>query len=130
MILDTTFLIDLMKGKVEAIEKLKQLEQRGETLYITAPTVYELYIGIHLASIPAKEQKRVEDTIREQPTLPLDDKAAQIAGTIQGKLMKRGEPIDPIDALIAGIAIANRETIATRNTKHYSKIENLKVETY
>jgi len=42
MILDTTFLIDLMKSKAEAVQKLKQLEQRGKTLYITAPTIYEL----------------------------------------------------------------------------------------
>lgn len=38
--------------------------------------------------------------------------------------------IDPEDAMIAGIALLSNETILTKNVEHFSRIRNLKIETY
>ncbi|MBS3136929.1 hypothetical protein J4232_00725 [Candidatus Woesearchaeota archaeon] len=43
---------------------------------------------------------------------------------------KRGIPINPQDSMIAGIAIRNNESVLTRNTKHFERIDNLTIETY
>ena len=130
MILDTSFLIDLMRGYPKALNKLKELEKRGETLYVAAPTIYELYLGIELSQMPDKELRRIEEVLKEQPVLPLDEKAAQLAGTIQGRLMRKGQVIDPLDALISGVALAHEEGVVTRNAEHFSRVEKLKVESY
>lgn len=38
--------------------------------------------------------------------------------------------IDPEDAMIAGIALINNETVLTKNVEHFSRIRDLKIETY
>ncbi|KAF5434089.1 putative nucleic acid-binding protein, contains PIN domain [Candidatus Methanophagaceae archaeon] len=38
--------------------------------------------------------------------------------------------IDPEDAMIAGIALINDESVLTRNVEHFSRIRDLKIETY
>jgi tRNA(fMet)-specific endonuclease VapC len=40
----------------------------------------------------------------------------------------RGTPIDDIDILIAGIAIANNLILVTNNRKDFEKIEGLEIE--
>ena len=130
MILDTSFVIDLLRGKPKAVDKLKELEEKGEPLYVTAPTIYELYLGIQLSKTPRRERARIEEALEGQPVLPLDAKAAQLAGKLQGELMSRGQPIDPVDALVAGVAVANQEAMVTRNVKHFERMEGLSVEGY
>ncbi len=46
MILDTTFLIDLMKEDPSAVRKLEEIERDRITQNIASPTLYELYVGI------------------------------------------------------------------------------------
>ncbi len=38
--------------------------------------------------------------------------------------------IDPEDAMIAGIALINNESVLTKNVEHFSRIRDLKIETY
>ncbi len=54
MILDTTFLIDLMKEDPSAVRKLKEIERDKFTQNIASPTLYELYVGITLSTKPEK----------------------------------------------------------------------------
>lgn len=119
-----------MRGKREAIDKLKELEGRGEPLYVPSPTLYELYVGIALSEMPETSKLTLRRRLRNLPTLPLNAKAARLAGLVQGSLMRRGIPVDPIDALIAGIALAHGEAVLTRNSDHFERIPKLKVETY
>lgn len=56
--------------------------------------------------------------------------SAVVAGGIDGNLIKKGLKIDPEDSMIAGIAMSRGETILTRNTEHFGKIEGLNIETY
>lgn len=47
---------------------------------------------------------------------------------IYADLRKKGTPLDDIDLLIAGVAIANNLVLITHNQKHFSKIEGLELE--
>ena len=38
--------------------------------------------------------------------------------------------IQPIDCMIAGIALIRKEKVLTRNVKDFSKIKDLEIETY
>lgn len=130
MLLDTTFLIDLMRGEASAIERLKVLEYEGIAQNVASPTLYELYVGIALSKKPEVEKRRVLEILTSAAILNLDAKSAEMAGRIQGELMAKGEMLDPEDAMIAGIALTNGESILTRNVEHLSRIMDLKVETY
>lgn len=42
--------------------------------------------------------------------------------------LKKGTPIDPLDVLIGGTALANNGVLVTRNTAEFKRINKLKVE--
>jgi len=63
-------------------------------------------------------------------TYPVDGPAADEAGRIYGSLRARGNPIGVADALIAAIALLQREPLITRNRKEFGQVEGLQVETY
>lgn len=130
MILDTTFVIDLLRGREAAVEKLRSLTAAGVPLTIGTPTIFELFSGVEQQQKPAQERNQIHSVIHQQVVWPLDEASAEYAGRIDGHLIATGEQIDVPDAMIAGIALQHHEPILTRNAKHFSRIEGVKVETY
>lgn len=61
-------------------------------------------------------------------SLPFDDAAADIYGTIRADLEKRGLPIGPNDTMIAAIALQHGLTVATHNTNEFSRVPGLQIE--
>ena len=130
MILDTDFIINLLRNDIGAKNKLQQLIADSRPLIIAAPTLFELYGGIERSSKPEQEKKKVITVLQTMTIFSLDEQSSIKAGEIDGSLLNKGITIDPVDSMIAGIALRNGETILTRNLKHFSKIPTLKVETY
>ena len=130
MIADTTFIIDLMRNNPDAISKAQEIEKNNIPLIITAPTLFELSVGISLSTKSQQEKKQIHEILDTLPFQPLDYKSSQEAGYIYGDKQKKGNKIDPQDAMIAGIARSSGEKILTRNTKHFQDIEGVTIETY
>ena len=130
MILDTCFIIDVMDGDTTAIKKLREMENKSLPQIITSPTIFEIYSGLE-ASIKKDEEKgKIKGTLSKMTLLSFDTNAAEISGHIDGKLVKSGQTIGPVDSMIAGIAISRNEKLLTRNIKHFSRIAELKTESY
>jgi len=130
MILDTSFLIDFLEGLPEAITKMQEMQNNPETIFISAPTIFELWTRVSQSNQPDKEKEKVKKIIDSQHILELTKSCAEEAGLINGTLWKEGKPIDPEDCMIAGIAKYYDETILTRNVKHFNRIKSLKIESY
>ncbi len=130
MILDTTFLIDFMEGLPEAMQKIETLQSENETIYVTAPSVFELWTGLAQCQRPVSEEQKIRRVVDSQLFLDLDKSSAEEAGLMNGNLSKAGMPIDPEDCMIAGIAKHYDETILTRNIKHFRRIVGVKIEEY
>lgn len=130
--LDTTFIIDLIKGKDEITTLENQLYEKNEQLATTAPTVIEIIRGIHLKNITIKEneKRKIEELLSSIEILTLDKESAKGAGKIHANLINRGEDIGLSDVMIASICIQNNETLLTRNIKHFERIKDLKIESY
>jgi hypothetical protein len=130
MIFDTNFVIDVMRADAEALEKLAELESKGEPQAVTAPTLFELYSGLARSTKPEAERKNILNTLAGLIVFHLDALSAERAGEEDGRLVKSGERIEPVDSMIAGISLTMGETLLTRNTKHFSRIDGLKLESY
>lgn len=127
-VIDTTFLIDLLEGKKEALVLSKKLEGNVCTTQIN---LYELIRGIFLKYTSYDRYLQVLPFFDLIPVLPLDDHGIIKASAISAQLMQLGKEISDTDCLIAGIALSNNvDTIITRNVKHFRRIKGLKVETY
>ena len=92
--------------------------------------MFELWRGVYLATESAPEAERVAGLLAAFPSAPFDAAAAAIAGEVDARLVREGAPIDPEDAMIAGIALALGEVVLTRNVRHFSRIPGLRVEGY
>jgi toxin FitB len=55
--------------------------------------------------------------------LDFDSVAATTAAQLAADRQRAGRVVDLRDTLIAGIALARRATIATRNTKHFEGLD-------
>lgn len=59
-----------------------------------------------------------------------DTKAAAVCGQLRAELEQKGQPLDLADLEIASIAIAGDFTLVTGNTRHFGRIEGLRVENW
>ncbi len=130
MLLDTTLLIDFLRGKKEAIEILDK--SATGILFTTEINVFELIVGAYIIEKNTKEHiEKVHALLSRLSVLNIDRNAAIESGKIAARLIKEGKRIEETDCLIAGTAIANGiKAIATRNKEHFERISEIKVISY
>jgi tRNA(fMet)-specific endonuclease VapC len=130
LLADTAFLIDVMKGEEKALAKAKEFEAASTPIIVGAPTIFELYVGVGLSVKSAEEKEKVLEVLKSLTQLPLDQQSATRGGLIYAQRSREGVEMDPEDAMLAGIAVENHETVLTRNKKHFLGISDLKLESY
>jgi len=99
-----------------------------QSLWITAISVFEIRTGLEILALGRRRQS-LEDAFAlalEQAfsgrIVPFDESAAQAAGRLSAARRKVGRPVEIRDVQIAGIAIARKAAIATRNTRHFEDL--------
>lgn len=96
-----------------------------ESLWTTAITVFEIRVGLELLASGRRRQVLEEafskslDLDLEGRIISFDESAAQAAGRIAAARQKVGRSLEVRDVQIAGIAIARKAKIATRNIRHF-----------
>ena len=130
MILDTSFVIDLLRKKENALKKLGELIKNGESFKITTLTIFELFTGLIRSTKYEKEKDEIENILKSQIIISLNEESAKKAGEIDGKLILEGNQLEPIDIMIGAIALQNKEKVLTKNIHDFSRIRNLEIESY
>lgn len=130
VMVDTTFLIDVMRGRDRAVAILERLTDEGAPIAIATTTLFEFFRGLETVNLTQAEKRRVVDVVQGRPIHPLDPAAAQRAGEIDARLWAEGEAIDPEDACIAGIALSRDEELVTRKAREFGRVAGLRMRTY
>jgi len=128
IILDTNVLSALMQAAPQPKVVTWLDRQPPESVWITSITVFEARLG--LALLPSGRRRQALETALtqlltediENRVLPFDDAAAVEAAALAAKRQRAGRPVDFRDTQIAGIALARRATIATRNIRHFADL--------
>ncbi len=127
--LETTFLIDLLRGE-KSVSKLKDELDKTEThLSITAPSLMELWVGALLSKTSEKEKEKINSLVSSFTFLAMDEAASREAGEITFELLTTKELLDPIGIMIAGTARSHGEKLVTRD-HHYARIQGLRLLKY
>lgn len=129
MILDSTFLIDVLRGKASVEELLGEVDVSGPP-FVTSVTVMELYEGIYLAESTERERAVVEEMLDGINEIPFDRACGKRAGQINAELVAAGEPIDETDVMIAATALDYDLPVVTRNVDHFDRIDGIDVVSY
>ena len=128
IILDTNVLSALMQAAPEPKVVAWLDRQPSESVWITSITVFEARFG--LALLPAGRRRQaleaafmelLEEDL-ENRVLPFDDAAAAEAAALAAQRQHTGRPVDFRDTQIAGIALARRATLVTRNVRHFADL--------
>lgn len=128
LILDTNVLSALML-RVPDPAVVRWLDQQApESLWTTAITVFEVRFGLALlangrrknALHEAFDGLLTEDL--DHRVLDFDSAAATEAALLAARRQHVGRPVDMRDTQIAGIALARRAGIVTRNVRHFEDV--------
>ena len=85
----------------------------------------ELLYGASKSHVGEATRLKLELFFRGFTSAPFDDVAAAAYGSIRAELERRGTPIGPNDLMIAAIALANKATLVTHNTREFERIAGL-----
>jgi hypothetical protein len=114
VLLDTTVLIDLLRGRPDAQRRLRALRSGGDDVYACAINVEEIVRG--LAPREEAAARRLVEGLR---IAPLDGEAGWRAGEWRRTYAKRGRTLSQADCLIAAAAAAVGAVVATGNAKDF-----------
>jgi tRNA(fMet)-specific endonuclease VapC len=129
VLLDTSFLIDLMNGDDGAVETAEELATDLVQQRVSAMTLFELYYGAERAVASANERERIENVLASKPVHPADSAVMRKAGRLAGKLANDGNPVGDADVIIAATAEVFEEPVLARNTDDFDRLD-VEVETY
>jgi predicted nucleic acid-binding protein len=128
IILDTNILSAVMREIPDPIIVEWLDLQARESIWTTAITVFEIQLGLSILE-KGKRLERLEQTFQlaleeifEGRVLPFDEASAMASADIAAKRRHKGITVDMRDTQIAGIAVAKRSTLATRNTKDFQEL--------
>lgn len=128
IILDTNVLSALMRIAPEA-QIVRWLDrQPAESIWITAITLFETRLGLALLPKGRRRQSlelafdRLLEEDLENRVLDFDSAAATEAAVLAAARQRAGRGVDMRDTQIAGIALARRATLATRNVGHFQDL--------
>jgi predicted nucleic acid-binding protein len=125
VLLDTNVISALMRSTPDPVVVAWLDGQTPASIWISSIAIFEVRYG--LARLPTGRRKRdlqaafetvlTEDL--EHRVLDFDRGAADAAASLAADRAAAGRPVDLRDTMIAGIAVARRAAIATRNTRHF-----------
>ena len=129
MLLDTSFLIDLMNGDEGAVEKARELERELVQQRLSAMTLFELYYGVARTERSGEERETVEAVLASKPIHPADTAVMRKAGRLSGKLMNEGNAVGDGDVMVGATAAVVDDPVLTRNVEDFERLD-VDVETY
>jgi predicted nucleic acid-binding protein len=129
VLLDTSFLIDLMNGDDDAVEKARELETDLVQQRVSSMTLFELYYGIARVVNSEAEREKVERVLASKPIHSADTGVMRKAGRLSGNLQSDGTPVGDGDAIIGATADVVEEPVITRNIEEFERL-GVEVETY
>lgn len=92
MILDSSFLLDVMDDVDAANELAVRLDEDGLIQRVPVQTIRELYYGIGYGDQPDEEVERIQAVLERRPILETTVEIVKLAGRMEGTLDREGIP--------------------------------------
>jgi len=124
IVIDTSVAVDFLRGRKEAVSALASAEKSADAIGISTISVFELLHPLQHRKLDAQE-KIVRSFVHGLRVLPLDSDAAEESAKIMGSLLRIGRPINALDVLIAGTAVAVGAEEVLSTDKDYERISEI-----
>ena len=126
-ILDTNVVSALMNDPPEDKVVVLLDSQARTSVWTTSITVFEVRSGLEVMPIGKRQAKlsevfeRILDRLGQRIAV-FDEEAARLAASLTALRRNKGRVGELRDTMIAGIVLANRAALATRNVAHFADI--------
>lgn len=130
MILDSSFLIDLMENSAGAIKFAKKVESNGATQRVPAQVVYELFVGVGYTEMTEQEISKVQSVLDARPTVKTTPEIARLAGRMDGQLRREGNRVSESDIIIGATGRHFGEPVVTNNEANFERLPEVNVVSY
>ncbi len=122
-LLDTSVIIDYLRGKPEAVVLINRLEGKITSSYFC---LAELMEGVARSADQKKTAKIIKGFFFGlSQVYGLDESVATQFGQLRKDLKTRGRMIADIDIFLAATCLVDGLTLVTLNKKHFQGIANL-----
>ncbi len=114
VLLDSTVLIDLLRGRGGAIGRLDRLRRRGDHAWTSAINVDEIARGL----LPG-EERAARTLVMGLRIAPFGRDDGWRAGEWRRELFRRGQTVSQADCLVAAAAVGIDARLATGNPSDF-----------
>ena len=124
MIIDSSYLFDLMAEDTGAFAKGVELVERGEMQWLPTPVVAEAYYGVATVRGDVTEQE-VRTRLLGYPRVDVDEEIARTAGGLLASADDRAggdAGVGPTDAYIAAMADRLDDAVLTDNVADFEAL--------
>lgn len=129
LMLDTNICIYIIKQRPPEVFARFREYAVGD-IVISSITVAELQCGAERSEKPERNQQAINQFLLPLTVLDFDHAAAIAYGRCRATLEKQGQPIGPLDMLIAAHAVSLDLTLVTNNTREFARVPGLKLENW
>jgi len=114
ILLDTSVLIDLLRGRSHRREFIRELLLSGHTFAISALNMAEVYAGMR-----PNEERQTENFLSGFECFPVTAAIARHGGLIKSEWARKGITLHLADTIIAATAIQESLVLLTDNGKDF-----------
>ena len=128
---DTDIITHVFKKRPseKLLARLAEVPQQAQ--YISTVTIAEIVYGAWKSSQPQRHLDNLEKVLLPVVNIAgFDAGAAYVCGGLRARLEQAGTPLALADLEIAAIAIANELTLVSGNLRHFTRIQELRVENW
>lgn len=130
MILDSTYVFDLMAGNPDAFRKGVEVVERGNRQWLPVPVIAEAFYGVATERSDTTERE-VKNRLRTYPEIDVNDEIARVTGQLYAKADDQeggNSGVEVTDAYIAATADLLDQSVLTRNVADFERL-GVEVET-
>lgn len=113
-LLDTTVIIDCLRGEKETVEFLMRIASEGSSAGCCLINIVEVYAGMR-----GKEREVTKKFLDSLEYYEVTKNIAEQAGKYKRQYLEKGITLSLSDAIIATVALSNNLILVTDNAKHY-----------
>ena len=124
--LDSNIISYILKDDQDVISRYSQETRTGNGFVIPPISFYEVQRWL-LAKNLATKQRAFDKFCNALKIGEFSYDVLMEAAHIYAELRKRGQPIDDADVFIAAFCLKNDYTLVTNNTRHFARVEGLKL---
>jgi tRNA(fMet)-specific endonuclease VapC len=128
-LLDTDICIYLLKRKPpQVISRFRQ--QAAGSVGVSTVTVAELHYGAVKSQQPERNLQALENFLLPLEICAFDLAASASYGQVRAELERAGNPIGPLDTMIAGHALSLSVILVTNNVSEFQKVAGLQIDNW